>query len=486
MAASPKLQLAYLAPEQAQKHVTVNEALRRLDALAQLTVKSRTIAAEPASPAEGDAYILPASPSGAAWSLMSAGDVAVFQDSAWARIPPKTGWRAYVESEAKLVARASGGTWSDIGGESAAKFGVNTTADATTRFQAKADASLFSHDDVTPGSGDHRLKINKSAAAKTASLLFQDGFSGRAEFGLVGDDSFTLKTSADGASWANAFVVSAAGVLDFKQAPTFLGASLLTAATVREKLTANRTYYVRTDGSDSNTGLANTSGGAFLTLQKAVNVVAALDISTFTVTVQVGDGTYTAGVTLKDPVGAGSCVLQGNTTTPSNVVISTTSADAITADGGSKLWTITGFKLQTTTSGSGLVAKGKSKVIAAKVDHGAAAIFHIWALEGAQINLTDSYTISGGAAAHIRGSGQGSIFMTPSKTVTLSGTPAFTNFVNISLLSYLEANSIAYSGSATGARYSAQSNAVINTNSGGASYFPGNSAGATVTGAQYL
>ncbi|MEQ1930347.1 MAG: DUF2793 domain-containing protein [Parvularculaceae bacterium] len=211
MSSSPRLGLSYLSPQQAQKHVTVNESLRRIDALAQLAVKSRSLGAQPPAPVEGEAYILPAAPGGAQWSAMAQHDLAVFQDGAWARIVPKTGWRAFIEDEARLVVRSAAGPWSEIGGgESAAKFGVNATADTTTRFQAKAEASLFSHDDVTPGSGDHRLKVNKSAAARTASLVFQDAFSGRAEFGLTGDDDFHVKVSADGSIWKEAIVVNRA------------------------------------------------------------------------------------------------------------------------------------------------------------------------------------------------------------------------------------------------------------------------------------
>lgn len=95
MQTSPRLGLAYIQPSQAQKHVTANESFRRLDALVQLSVKSATTAAEPAAPAEGDAYILPAAPAGASWSLFAAGAIAAFQDGAWTEIAPGKGWRAY-------------------------------------------------------------------------------------------------------------------------------------------------------------------------------------------------------------------------------------------------------------------------------------------------------------------------------------------------------------------------------------------------------
>ncbi len=87
-------------------------------------------------------------------------------------------------------------------------LGVNTVADATNRLAVKSDAVLLSHDDTTPGTGDMRLKLNKASAGGTASLLYHTGWSGRAEFGLAGDDDFHVKVSANGSTWREAIIVS--------------------------------------------------------------------------------------------------------------------------------------------------------------------------------------------------------------------------------------------------------------------------------------
>jgi len=105
----------------------------------------------------------------------------------------------------------------------------------------------------------------------------------------------------------------------------------------REVLAASRTYYVRSDGNDANTGLANNSGGAFLTIQKAVNVAASLDISIYNVTIQIGvTGTY-VGAILKAPVGAGTLVIVGNAASPSGYVITKAVGSSVIFDGESAI-----------------------------------------------------------------------------------------------------------------------------------------------------
>ena len=95
MAKTAQLDLPLVMPAQAQKHVTVNEALARLDAAVQLRVASSVIQDPPASADEGRSYLVPAEASGA-WEGM-VGRIAVWSNGGWIFLTPRAGWRAWDE-----------------------------------------------------------------------------------------------------------------------------------------------------------------------------------------------------------------------------------------------------------------------------------------------------------------------------------------------------------------------------------------------------
>lgn len=259
----------------------------------------------------------------------------------------------------------------------------------------------------------------------------------------------------------------------------------MAAGVIRERLTANRTYYVRADGVDTNTGLVNDAGGAFLTLQKAINVVAALDISIYNVTIQVGDGTYTAGCTVNSPwVGSGTVTLLGNVATPANCIISVTSGNCITADSYGRL-RIGGFKIQTTTSGIGVAATngGNLSITAGPMEYGACATAHIYAERNGILVSNQAYAITGGAPRHLQA--LSNAYMLMSGAVTLTGTPAFASeFVRGERHALIESVST-YAGAATGTRYNALTGGGINVFGAGVNYFPGSVAGAATAPGWY-
>lgn len=196
---SPNLSLPYLAPAQAQKHVTHNEALGLLDAVVQLAVQSRNETDPPADPAPGARYIVPPGATGA-WSGQE-GMLALWDGSAWRLLAPAPGWRARLLDEGGEV------VWQDDAWQVPVTplLGVNAAADPVNRLAVAASATLLSHE----GDG-HRLKINKAQPGDTASLLFQTGWSGRAEMGCAGEEDFSVKVSADGTGWQTALRIARA------------------------------------------------------------------------------------------------------------------------------------------------------------------------------------------------------------------------------------------------------------------------------------
>jgi hypothetical protein len=167
------LGLPYLIAAQAQKHVTHNEALRLLDAMVQLAVLDRTRAAPPASPTDGDRYLVASGATGlwAGWDL----NVAFWVDGAWIRLVPRPGWLVWVADEGAFLVW-SGSSWASVGEPrdvSDAVFSLVNDADPTRK-------AVFSLAGIS--TGQTRTYTLPNTSSELAILAGTQTFSGNKTF----------------------------------------------------------------------------------------------------------------------------------------------------------------------------------------------------------------------------------------------------------------------------------------------------------------
>lgn len=93
MAETSQFGLPLLSQGQAQKSVSMNEALSIIDAVAQLRIQSGSNVSPPPASQEGEAFYVPQGAVGA-WSGQ-AGKIAVFCNTGWRFVTPKVGWQAF-------------------------------------------------------------------------------------------------------------------------------------------------------------------------------------------------------------------------------------------------------------------------------------------------------------------------------------------------------------------------------------------------------
>ena len=244
------LKLPLMIPNQSGKEITHNEALAIIDNILQNGVIDKDLTTAPENPNNNDIYIVGKNATGI-WEGKD--NQLAFYDNGWRFIEPREGFIFWVNDEDKLYTYngtkwvetiASSGSGStteelndltDVGITSASQYdilqhdgtnfvntkspqqlsmiGINTTANTNNKLSVKSDYVLFDKN-----TNNSRVKVNKATSADTASHLFQTNYSGKAEFGLIGNDNFTLKVSNDGETWNNAFVVdSTSGNIDFKK-----------------------------------------------------------------------------------------------------------------------------------------------------------------------------------------------------------------------------------------------------------------------------
>lgn len=256
-------------------------------------------------------------------------------------------------------------------------------------------------------------------------------------------------------------------------------------------LRAPRNYYVNgTSGSNSNDGL--TTGTAFATIQKALDVTTTWNQNGFGVSINVAPGSY-QGVTLPQLNGTGGCRLVGSGT--SNCTISGVNQSAVLLYNSTGGYDISNFALASSgvppvgDNGCGIQVQGPSNVTIHDVKFLNCISAHMLTLSGASLNPVGPIEIAGSATNHVMaGWSAFYIHAQPPPTLIISAPGAFTTFMRASdgALCVCNYASITGAANATGAKYNSSSNSIIQTTGGGVNYLPGTTPGTVSTGGQYL
>lgn len=261
----------------------------------------------------------------------------------------------------------------------------------------------------------------------------------------------------------------------------------------REVLTANRIYYVRTDGSDSNDGLTNTSGGAFQTAQKAIDVAnGSIDNAGFDVIIIFASGTYSSSqILLKSLLSGGTLKLVGDTTTPSNCIINIINLNnfspaIVAATNGN--FEINGFAIQCT--GGNLYTKGISSsipgsIVTVKKINVDTTISRVFASNhGALLQLYDTVSLASGSYEFTLEAFNGRFVTGNSFTLVASG--GTVNFTSANIYGTAASTFVLFALSSTGTFTGKKYN--LNLNSTGYNFnfytIPGNVSGTLSTGSQ--
>jgi hypothetical protein len=451
---------------------TMQVALQRLTRLPWIPVLSMSLATPPASPAVGDTYLIASSPTGA-WAG-NAGKIAEYTVAGWAMMTPPDGHG---------VSLPDGRVFERIGGSYIQKIALDVqcgkwtygadggAADAIVVTLSPAPSSLVE---------GLALRIKAANTNTGATTLTVNGLGAKP---VVRRDGSALIPGDIVAGAVQDYVYDGANF----QMP---GA----AAIGRLVLSANTTLYVNAStGSDTlyDGSAATVSGsrGPFKTIGKAVASAFVYGPSNYALTIQIADGTYNESVSIPS-IGGPALVLNGNSGTPSNVLITSAAGSCISVRGPNAV-TVSNLKVVCSdASSAGMSVNGSGASLETSNTVSGTCAGYVFLANGGGSALVGDHTFAGNCTYGFATSRNGALSLNGGSVYTISTSITVNAFATGESGGSMEVPLVSVPtfvnpGNVTGKKYALVLNAVLNTRGQGASYFPGTVAGTTATGGQY-
>ena len=271
------------------------------------------------------------------------------------------------------------------------------------------------------------------------------------------------------------------------------GTGAATAAAARQSLSVRQyaytglTFYVRSDGSDANSGLTDSPGGAFRTIAQAVYAANLYDRANVSTVVKIGPGNFSGVYVGASSAFGGNFIFEGSGQGVTNV-------EAVT---GTSAFSIAACRV-TIKNLSLVTAQGNINTYLILADHnclldiyditfggnGVASYVLMYSANGANI-LVGNITISGSFSYALNPTYAGRIYVSGQRTTFLNASCSgyFINATSNSVVAWANTTVTGSLGGA-GAKYFAGGNSTINTGGAGANAVPGVNAGTLTTGGQ--
>lgn len=267
-------------------------------------------------------------------------------------------------------------------------------------------------------------------------------------------------------------------------------------------LNAPRDLYVN-GATGSDTAFDGTSAvvsggqGPFKTVAKALAQMQKYNLAGWDFNIHVADSTYNSNIVqFPTPNGSGRVNMIGNNSNPlACQIINNVGGSCFSVQGGGT-WTISGFYFAAPIGkpgdpGNGIWISGGAGCISGALAFGATNGAHMQAGPGGSMLNGGPITIYGGASSHEFVFANGVLLnnnpSNPALTIVNASnfSSGFCKADGGGQIGALYSSFTGY-GLVTGPKYSATANGVVSTGGSGASYLPGNSAGATASGGQYV
>jgi hypothetical protein len=252
------------------------------------------------------------------------------------------------------------------------------------------------------------------------------------------------------------------------------------------------TFYVRTDGNNSNSGTVNTAAGAFATVMGALTAISNNYgfVAGRTITIILGvPGTYTGNLTFN--ITGISILLEGLTAAPASYIISGGSgADVINVNNGCTV-TLENLTINNVSNAnnwcSSISGAELSLINVYFTSTGVCPTYCCRAYPGGICNVESvQCNVTSGCAGLLYCHGGGVINLSPDNagSIYVNGAAFSDACVHAHDLGYLNAGTCTITGTSTGYRYKVTNAAVVNVNGQGNNFFPGTIAG-TAVGSTY-